>query len=493
MRAKVIKSCLSGSSQARLFNQPGDYCIDDQQQRMKKKTQGPSVGNHVDADEIKQHSQGEVAEKPVEVVLHREKLLPEEVRKDHHRAVADKGGPGRSEVSMDEVIGAQRDPPEIQGEGDHGADQRKPGAPYGFRGEFVPDREVVIDSEKQVGHHEDGDDPFALPVIFSDEVTHDEIIEVNHGGQEDEGDHHDEIIHDAGIQYFGIFFLCGGEEEGFGRVFIGLDEDGHQDRDFVAGAVDPHLVGGDAFGQQVPEEDAVEGFVDNARHSGKEQGKGIDQHGFQELPVDFPPDPGILRDQQDEGQDAGDEVGDKDILNSPVGPVNQADESAEEIPRCMLQGPGTEKQEEQVQQEVDRDVGQVDGDKPDRLVLRPEQGKGDLRQCIEAKKPGKPEDILGVIGIVDPPGDVGSKEGGQAEEDHRGDDQRDHGGTENAGFVAFIFMEPEEGGLHTVGKDHRQEGGIGIKHAHRAIFSRQEDPCVDGHQQIAQQASQDAR
>jgi hypothetical protein len=76
------------------------------------------------ADGIKEDGESEVAEEFFEVIVYGEIFLADEVGEDHHAAVTDKCCPGRAYVSMDEVIGAEGDPPEIKDEGDDGADHR---------------------------------------------------------------------------------------------------------------------------------------------------------------------------------------------------------------------------------------------------------------------------------------------------------------------------------------------------------------------------------
>jgi hypothetical protein len=123
MKCKINKNIdLEDLCRTRPLDTPGHPCKNQQEKGMKSDPQKYLTYRNSSADAIKQHSKPEITEKLENVIGYREIFLSDEVRKDHHCTIAYKSRPRGSKITVYEMVGTQRDPPEIQGQRDSGTD-----------------------------------------------------------------------------------------------------------------------------------------------------------------------------------------------------------------------------------------------------------------------------------------------------------------------------------------------------------------------------------
>ncbi len=404
---------------------------------------------------IKQNSQDEVSRYFNHTVRYAVIFLSEEIRDDHHQSITDEGSPGRPHITREVMIGRTGDPQNVQYDGHDTTSNGNIGAVHGLVSQFIPDGQIIVKPQKQMRQHQDGDDCAPFPEISADKEDH-YILEVKHRDEEQHGHGNDEVSHDGSIRLPGIFFFGIREKEGFGRIPVCLDEECHEDRDLVTGAVDPHLCFRNAGREQVTQQDPVEGFVGDTRQPCKKKGQGIDEH---PLPHDFI-HPGIesfnLGDQQENDGNAGNEVGDENIFNAPFRGINEPEKMIVKARFRVLHQPGTEENEEEVQRYIQNNVDEFDRSKPDGPVESAEFGKRDGRKNIKADNQGKPNNILRMIGILDPSRHRIGKDKGKKQKNGGGNQQGKKTGTENLVFTLFFLGEPEEGCFHSIRQDDQQ-------------------------------------
>lgn len=407
-------------------------------------------------------------------------LLPEEVGDHHHGEVAGEGGPGRAHI-----VEARNQQP-VENQCDDGAENGDVGPELGLSGELVPDGQVVEDAEEEVGHQQDGHDGQAHAVGLAHEILHD--VHIEHDAGEDDGADQHEEGHHLRVGLFGVLVFGLAEEEGLGGVFEGLDDDGHQDGNLVAGAVDAH--GGLRLGgeRQPLDEHAVHGLVDDAGQAEDQQREGVAEHLLPELPVEDELLPEDAREEHQQGDDAGHEVGDENVADPDFRVVDGVDEGRVGV---LGEQPRAEQQEEEVEDHVDEDVGELHRREAQGLVEEAQVGEEDGGERIHADDDGEPAHVLGVGGVAEPVGDGLREDRAEHDEEGGGDEQRPHHGAIDAVFDAIVLREPEEGGLHAVGEDHDEEARPGVELAHHAVVGGvAEEVGVERHEQVVEQPAE---
>ena len=407
-------------------------------------------------------------------------LLAEEVGDDHHGEVAGEGGPCGAHV----VEARNQQPVEHQRDGR--TEEGDVGPELGLAGELVPYREVVEDAEEEVGHQQDRHDGQSYAVGRAHEILH--KVHIEHDADEDDGADQHEGGHHLGVGLLRVLVFRLAEEEGLGGVFESLDEDGHHDGDLVARAVDAHgglWLGGE---RQTLDEHAVHGLVDDAGQTEDQQRESVAEHLLPELPVE---DELLLEDAREEhqqGDDAGHEVGDEDVADPDFRVVDGVDESRVGV---LGEQPRTEQQEEKVEEDVDEDVGDLDGREPYRTVQEPQMREEDGGERIDPDDDGKPAHVFGVGGVAEPVGDGLREDGAKHDEEGGGDNQRPHNGAIDAVFDLVVLRELEEGGLHAVGENHDEEARPGVELAHHAVVGGvAEQIGVERHEQVVEQPAE---
>ncbi len=406
-------------------------------------------------------------------------LLAEEVGDDHHGEVAGEGGPGRAHIVE------TRDQQPVEHQCDGRAEEGDEGPELGLSGELVPDREVVEDAEEEVGHQQDGHDGQPHTVGRTHEILHE--VHVEHDADVYDGAYQHEGGHHLGVGLLRVLVFRLAEEERLGGVFEGLDEDGHQDGNLVAGAVDAH--GGLRLGgeRQTLDEHTVHGLVHDAGQTQNQQREGVAEHLLPKLPVE---DELLLenaREEHQQGDHAGHEVGDEDVADPNLRGVDGVDKGV----GVEFQQKRTEKQEKEIEEDIDEDVGDLDGGEAQRLVQEPQVREEDGGEGIHPDDDGKPPHVFGVSGVLQPFGDGLREDRAEHDEEGGGAEQRPHHGAIDAVLDAVVLRELEEGGLHAVGEDHDEEARPGVELAHHTVVGGVAEKIgVERHEQVVEQPAE---
>ena len=210
--------------------------------------------------------------------------LSEPVTPHHHESVACQCRPCTSHISP------VRDQQVVDRHGHGGSAEGDPGAGQCAVGQFVPDRQVVVDPEEDLGQHKDRYHTQSFEVFGVSPDAHEMLPDIQKQGYTQEAqaaDDHEELHHARiGALCANLFGLP--EEERLCAHPKGLDEENDEHGEFVIGAVDP--VGGfcgfHSSVESVDDHESVDRFVDHPAETHDQQGGCVGEHLHQQASVD---------------------------------------------------------------------------------------------------------------------------------------------------------------------------------------------------------------
>ena len=324
-----------------------------------------------------------------EVVRHGVIAPPDEVREHHHQQIAGKRGPG---AGHEAVVGHEE---HDDGYGHHAPGGGEVGAPLGAVGQLVPHREVEVDAEKQLPEHDDGHDAEAGVVAGVDVVL--EQVEVEGDAEEDDPRKDDEVTHRLDVRAAVVGVAGLGEDEGLVSVAEGLDEHDHHDGDLEAGAVDAQLrVGLGLVGKEEGEEDLVGRLIEDAGDAQDQDREGVGQHLSEACCVGAGAEAGHHVGQQHEQRGGGGkDVGQEDVSDAVARAIEPRDPLGVRLVQLR-----TDDKEEDVQHNVEEDVGQFDGGKSHGFVAVSEVGEGQAAKGVDGHNAGHHAHVFRVLGVA---------------------------------------------------------------------------------------------
>lgn len=438
-------------------------------------------GFEPECDGIECQGKEEVADDGLDGVRDRIVVLSDTVGEQHADTVAGDAAPSTSHVAE------ARDEEEVDAEEYGTSNGGHDGAPPGLADEFVPEREVEVDAHEDFGHHDDGDDAEALPVVAADDVF--EQIDVGDDDEESEECEHDKILHDQGLAFLALGVTAVAEDKRLVGVAEGLSDHGHNHGNLDTAAVDAELdlalVAGDDEGVA----DFVGDLVEDAYDAEEEQGPGVGKHFFEQRAVDTVAEMAQFGDEGEGDRGGADEVGEEDVTYEVVGvvPGHEGGESAGES--------GRPKEEEEVEGDIADDEEEFEGGEFPGAAFEAEETEEDGLEGVDCDDTSHHADILGMGGHSQGSGDGGDEatDGGKKERGHYS--YRREGGAEDlAGLLFALVGEVEESGFHTKSKDYQQERGVGVDFGDGAVAAGDGGNLVgvEGHEQIVEETPDDA-
>ena len=160
--------------------------------------------------------------------------------------------------------------------------------------------------------------------------------------------------------------------------------------------------------------------------------------------------------------------------------------------RCSVFSPHrTSNQPEKVEQNVDSDIDQADGCESQRLVVEPQTGKRNGCNGISRQNQGKPSDVLRLVWIINPGGDLRGKHPRSEEKNQRRHQQRDERGAEHLFLIRLLSGEAEKCCFEAVSEHDQQKCDVRIHLCNHTKLLRIKHPGVQWNQQVIEQTTND--
>lgn len=263
-----------------------------------------------------QNGHGKDEQKQSHLVRNGVVFLSESIPQHHQGGIGGEGGIGRGHKSVlgDEQI--------VADEGNHGSGGGDEATHFGLFGQFIPNAEVVVQSQADVGTQQHGDDRKSACVVVINGFLHEQRGDPgheNHGEQVNAAGGVDEHAHHVGVGFFGIGIAAFVEEEGFCGESEGLNEEGEDQAEFVEGRVHACFGVGDVGWQEVFEQQSVYGFVDHPGESNDDEGERVLEHPLYQGYIKAFSELGEGARQQGQGDEGGQQVAEEDVGDHVVG------------------------------------------------------------------------------------------------------------------------------------------------------------------------------
>lgn len=388
-------------------------------------------------------------------------------------------------------IAHSRHEKDLQNDGYHHADDRKPCSVLRLVGEFVPKTEVEIHSLEDISPQHDGYDPQPLPIGRGDDVF--EQIKVEGYPHQYKVGKKYIVLHGIGIRVQRPAVLVLGEDKRFVGITERLREHHHDHGDLEARAVDTELrlrVGGSI---EEGEEDTVEGLIHDAEHTQHQQRQGIAEHAPQQGEGEMRTVPLTPRLDDSRQQAEGLDGSGKDIRHEDIAhPIRRV------IPRGYARNmlyARTEHQEEKVECDIEKDKQEFEYGKAYGAFLVAKVSEGNACKGIQGNDDAEERDELAVVGVAEEVGNGLRKDTTEDGKEQRSGKERAHGGDiHRVRIVAFLVGKAEETRLHAIGEDDEQEGRPSVEVGDDTIVGLlREDVGIERHKEPVEEPADDGR
>ena len=407
--------------------------------------------------------------------------LTDEIRQHHRRAVARYAAPCASHVA---VLGHEE---HVHRHQHQAACGREPRTVDGLVDELVPEREVKVDAHHYLGSHHDWHDAQTGPVAL---VRDDEAQDVDVGYHDEERKQRedDEELHRLGVRLAVVLVLRLAENERLVGVAERLRNHRHDHRNLRSRTIyaELRLLVGSVV--EIREDNLIECLVEDAGYAQHQQRHGVAQHTAPQLHVEAPAETRQLAPEAEQDDGCTDEV---DVEHHAHVERELRVVQAE---RVQLQRRQHDKVE-QVEHDVQHDVHELQRRELNGLLLIAQIGERYALERVDShadKHHCHPTLMVGVLHERSYLWQEAEHE--RHEKRRRRSDGDKHRRVDGLRILLRLVHVAEEGCLHTVRKDDKQQRRVGVDVRNDTILSaaRDERCGLDGHQQIVDETARNA-